>query len=256
MEKKDIVVIGYPKSGNTWATRLVAELVGCHVVGFWNSDHPEIAVEGSDRKSDFSCYKSHHQLSELTQINETSTKMIYVIRDPRDICVSGAHYFNHVSPIPSKSRNIAIRFVNKLHWELAGKRRMIQEMAKALLVGNERIHHWCRVSWKAHVTPFLDRDDVLLIQYDRLLKNPMEQSKRILKFLDLERSESEIDRVVDTHNFEKSQKRFADSGNSEKKQFLRKGGSGEWRHELTSQQKRNFESEIGELLTRFGYDLS
>ena len=62
---KKIIVVGYPKSGCTWATRLVAELVGCPVAGFWQSDKKEIAIEGEDRVSDFRCYKSHHQLAEL-----------------------------------------------------------------------------------------------------------------------------------------------------------------------------------------------
>ena len=48
---KNIIVVGYPKSGCTWATRLVAELVGCPVGGFWQSDKKEIAVEGE--RSDF-----------------------------------------------------------------------------------------------------------------------------------------------------------------------------------------------------------
>ena len=239
-----------------WATRLVAELVGCPVAGFWDSEHQEIAVEGTDRESDFRCFKSHHQLSELNEIKATADKMIYIIRDPRDICVSGAHYFNHVSLIPSKSRNIAIRAVNKLHWEVLGKREMIQEMVQALLVGNERIHHWCRVSWKAHVTPFLNREDVLVINYATLRNSPMEQSKRILEFLDVSKPESEIERAIDTHDFEKSQKRFAASGDRAKKQFLRKGGSGEWRHVLTEDQQLWFENEIGELLGKLGFNLS
>ena len=51
---KNIIVAGYPKSGCTWATRLLAELVGCPVAGFWNSDKDEIAIEGEERALELS----------------------------------------------------------------------------------------------------------------------------------------------------------------------------------------------------------
>jgi hypothetical protein len=56
---KNIIVIGYPKSGCTWATRLVAELVGCPVAGFWQSRRKEIAIEGEERVSDLSLPTNH-----------------------------------------------------------------------------------------------------------------------------------------------------------------------------------------------------
>lgn len=62
---KKIIIAGYPKSGNTWLTRLVAEIVGCPVTGFLYSQHFEIAKEGGDRKSEFECFKSHHKYYEL-----------------------------------------------------------------------------------------------------------------------------------------------------------------------------------------------
>ena len=79
---KEIIVIGYPKSGCTWATRLVAELVGCPVAGFWLSDKEEIATEGQERISDYRCFKSHHQLSELgISPNHSEKRLIYILRD-------------------------------------------------------------------------------------------------------------------------------------------------------------------------------
>lgn len=95
---KNVIIVGYPKSGNTWITRLTAELIGCPVSGFWNEpDNQEIAVEGQSRNSEFRCFKSHHPLSELSNTFDTKdhkkNHIIYVIRDPRDVSVSGAHYF-------------------------------------------------------------------------------------------------------------------------------------------------------------------
>ena len=77
--------MGYPKSGNTWVTRLIAELVGCPVAGLWHSSKIEIAREGQHRVSDFQCFKSHHQLHELhTDKDSDEHYIVYVIRDPRE----------------------------------------------------------------------------------------------------------------------------------------------------------------------------
>ena len=86
---KKIIIAGYPKSGNTWLSRLTANLVGCPVEGFlYNPNNVEIAIEGTERVSDYRVYKSHHQLSELTKEDIQNSKIIYVVRDPRDVLCS------------------------------------------------------------------------------------------------------------------------------------------------------------------------
>ena len=93
--KKKIIIAGYPKSGNTWLTRLVANLVDCPVAGFWGSDHDEIASEGASRMSEFECYKAHQTYEDLIQCSDWSgdCSVIYIIRDPRDVALSGANFF-------------------------------------------------------------------------------------------------------------------------------------------------------------------
>ncbi len=67
-EKKKVIIVGYPKSGNTWITRLTAELLNCPVKGFlYEKDNNEIAIEGLNRTSIYECYKSHHQYNELLE---------------------------------------------------------------------------------------------------------------------------------------------------------------------------------------------
>lgn len=86
MELNTIVITGYPKSGNTWLTRLVGEVTQFPVVGFWNEpDNPEIAIEGLDRENGGEVYKSHHTVSEIFKHEcfiPGSTKVICIIRNP------------------------------------------------------------------------------------------------------------------------------------------------------------------------------
>jgi uncharacterized protein YdiU (UPF0061 family) len=161
----DIIIVGYPKSRNTWVTRLIAELVVCPVVGFWDRSHSnEIAREGLNRLSEFRCFKSHHQLHQLqkTQSNSTSgnQKIIYVIRDPRDITISGAHYFliekwfplsRFFSRFP-KGKEMYKRLINPL---ITPKRYRIEQMVHAVLYGSEE-YPWLRASWSNHYKPYME----------------------------------------------------------------------------------------------------
>src|SRR6056297_564086 len=93
-----VIASGYPKSGNTWLTRLTAQLIGCPVKGFWtqpqNKDH---AIEGTERVSEYRCFKSHHTYQSLeesfTTFGNRTEKVIYIVRDPRDVAISATFFF-------------------------------------------------------------------------------------------------------------------------------------------------------------------
>ena len=186
---KNIVVVGYPKSGCTWATRLVAELVGCPVAGFWQSDKKEIAVEGEHRVSDFRCYKSHHQLAELgLQPNDPDAWLIYVLRDPRDIAISAANYFQFdrfpgLAALFRSVRRGEKLYRHTLYPLLVSQNYRLDRMTGALLHGSAEVHNWCRVSWREHWRPY-EQAGVPIIRYEDLLATPEEQSRRILGHLE------------------------------------------------------------------------
>src|SRR5262245_10669587 len=98
MTKRRVLVAGYPKSGNTWLTRLTAELLGAPVKGFWKEpDNDEIAVEGQTRVSDIEVYKGHHSYGAMRR-DFSLADVVYVVRDVRDVAISGAHYFSFKPP--------------------------------------------------------------------------------------------------------------------------------------------------------------
>lgn len=90
---QEVLVVRYPKSGNTWLTRLVAELISCPVKGFFGQpNNPEIAIEGSNRQSNYIVFKGHQTFHKVCQKIQHK-HLIYIVRDVRDVAISGANFF-------------------------------------------------------------------------------------------------------------------------------------------------------------------
>jgi Sulfotransferase domain len=253
----DVVVAGYPKSGTTWVVQLVAELISGPVVGFWDSGHEEIACEGLDRRSEFRCFKSHHQLCELRSAqSRRETAVIYVIRDPRDVAISAAHYFR-VTRWPA----VAAAFcptLKRLYRGLAAKiapastAYRVDRMVDAVLYGSKHVHHWMRVPWKAHYEPFVAGKRFWL-RYEDLLAEPERQCARILSYLEYDRSRREIRAAVENQSFRKRRDAALRGGDSRRVKHLRDGTSGQWRRHLTAYQLGQFRDVLADDLRYFGY---
>ena len=257
--KRKIIIVGYPKSGNTWLTRLTAELVGCPVAGFlYAYRQDEIAVEGQERESPYVVYKSHHQLSELTAEDRSNADIIYVIRDPRDVYLSGINYFK-------------LRFFRRVNWSKLGKLAPVfrdadglinslyhrinvkRAVRRAVLYGDERVNRWCRTSWGEHVHPYLATENVLKVRYEDLLNEPEAVSASILQFLDLPPTPSHITKAVERQSFARVRNKFTAAGETEKAAFLRRGEAEQWREGMPGKHRARFQKVFGDLLERLRY---
>ena len=255
---KKIIVAGYPKSGCTWATRLVAELIGCPVDGFWQSDKKEIAVEGENRISDFRCYKSHHQLAELgIQPNEPDAWIVYILRDPRDIAISAANYFQFdrfpgLAALFRRVRRGEKFYRHTLYPLLVRENYRLERMTEALLHGSAEVHNWVRVSWRDHWRPY-EQAGVLIVRYEDLLLHPEEQSDRIVRRLGIGRTPAEIATAVQNQSFERKKQALLHSGETGRAKFMRVGKSGQWRENLPAPLQARFARELCAELTKWGY---
>jgi hypothetical protein len=259
----NIIIAGYPKSGNTWLTRLVAEIVNCPVAGFWNSNHDEIAIEGLARKSNFKCYKSHHEYSELKDLDVTQNKIIYLVRDPRDVVISGTKYFQLTEVL--KERNTLIKIYNKIQFLLTKpfypKWNYIdflkkKQLIKAVLEGNEKVHFWCKISWKKHVLPYLNHSSVLCLRYEDLKSNPLEESKRINAFLNLNRTQDELVNAINNQSFGNIKEKFEKSKDTRRANFLSKGESNYWISSFSFCEKMLFSLKLRQTLNKFNYKIN
>jgi hypothetical protein len=131
--KKNILIVGYPKSGTTWLSRLVANLVDCPFKGNWGfSNINDGFTEGKNRISNFNCYKSHHLYDNINLVeNKSIYKIIYVIRDPRDVVISGMYFF---------------KFSNQFN-KFITKKRKKKKMINAILSGDKKVNEWLKNSW-------------------------------------------------------------------------------------------------------------
>jgi len=238
--KKNIIIVGYPKSGSTWVTRLTAEVIGCPVAGFWQGVHKELAVEGDQRSSEYQCFKSHHTYDELTEGDDRIFKIIYVLRDPRDVVISAKHFFRHI-PVSFYQRIIRkIPFIGKkLHQSHLNK-----YFIEGIINGNAEIHGWMRISWKEHYSSYLEKHDVIILRYEDFIDHPERELVKILEHLEIERTPQEISNAIRHQSKEERKKEFLEKGDMENYHFIRSGSSGNWREEFSGSDRKMFRREL------------
>jgi hypothetical protein len=251
MSVRRILVVGYPKSGNTWLTRLTAELLAAPVTGFWSEPGAvEIAVDGTWRNSSFEVYKGHQRL-DAVRADFDLKDIVYVVRDVRDVVVSGAHYFSF------RSRTLGGRLGRAARWlwppsPEAEAMRRVDRMLNTAAAGDGRVSPWCAATWDSHVADYLDAG-AFVIRYEDMLHTPESECSRLLQHLGAHSSAERIRAAIARQAFANAKLRFATNGDSKRAAFLRQGSSGDWIKTLTSEQSAFCAERFAPMLARLGY---
>lgn len=246
----DVFLVSYPRSGNTWTRFLLGNLIAPgDPVTFANIESriPEIYFN-SDRVlrslprprllKSHECFQPHYR------------KVIYIVRDPRDVAVSFYHHNVKAGNIPDdyRMRDFIPRFINA---EFDAK--------------------WG--SWSDHVRSWLvlrqGRPDFILLRYEEMKSEPLRELSRIAAFLqkswftNLGRNAEQLQRAVDLSSPERmrelekkqaSQWVLTKSTRSDKP-FVRSAIAGEWKSQLPEESVVALESAWGNLMRSLGYEL-
>jgi hypothetical protein len=252
MKKRRILIAGYPKSGNTWLTRLTAELLGAPVQGFWKEPlNREIAVEGQNRVSDFEVFKGHHTYGAMRRDFDLAD-VVYIVRDVRDVALSGAHYFSFRPPSWFGKVTMGTQRLTA-----AARRESLEairtcRMILTLADGDGQVSPWCAQPWDEHIYAYVDAG-ACVIKYEDLLATPERECRRLLAHFGVERSAAQVQHAIAAQTFQVAKRRFLAQGDEKRANFLREGRAGAWSTRLSPAQQQFCRERFGKLLSHLGY---
>ena len=157
-------------------------------------------------------------------------RFLYVVRDVRDVAVSG-WFFNLT--VDSKRTLETFRDINEYAVYIAG-------------------------SWTSHVAAglrFVEQNSGLAacVKYEDLHGAPIEEASRLFKFLGTDTDERTVGRCIASVDFSRLSGGRA-RGTENRSSFYRKGIVGDWSNHLGTRTISAMESRAGGLMDRLGYE--
>jgi hypothetical protein len=237
----DIFVVSYPKSGNTWTRFLIANLMyENQFIGFHNIEEklPDI-YRCAD--SDLLRLKSPRILKSHEYFDPRYKKVIYIVRDPRDVLISYYHHQIKFGKLPEGHP--------------------LEEYSARFQAGEvDRFG-----TWGENVGSWMGArdagDNFLVLRYEDLLNNSQKELRNIASFLKFERSDEAIRLAVSmssADNMRLLEQQQAMTWKVTKKSrrdktFVRVAKAGGWRDNLPEGIALSIRQRWGGWMDRFDY---
>lgn len=242
LRPSDLFIVTYPKSGTNWIGYFLACLLLKKddriktdiTLANYRQYIPDINTEYME-KQDLSMYNHLADPRVFTvhaPYDPSFSRVVYVVRDPRDVMVS--YYYYHCRTDPSFSMSIDDFVQTNSVWPC---------------------------DWGVHVSSWLhhaQEQHILLVRYEDLLTDPAHWFEKIVTHATIQASNVEIARAVDQSSFNNmrrlEEKHGIRSVNGDQSiRYTRQGKAGNWRTELKQETVVVVEERYPELMNRLGY---
>lgn len=223
VREDDRFIVSYPRSGSTWVRFLLANLISSEPVSFLNIERilPDIY---QNRSRFLGRFDSPRYLKSHEPFDPRYSRVLYLVRDPRDVCVS---YYNYLHKMGWVNDGISLgAFVDLfLRGEIPG----------GYGTWGENAGSWTGARG--------DSDAFMLVRYEDLLEDTLLRLTEMSRFLLIRASNSALQDAVRASRIEEM-KRFEDEqaeewlpikGSDPRVRFIRGAGVGAWRDLLSKE---------------------
>jgi hypothetical protein len=240
----DVFLVSFPKSGNTWTRFLLANLIYSEQLATFANIHRLIPDPSGTTKRDFARIPKPRIIKSHECFDPRYGRVIYIVRDPRDVALSQYHYHRKLNKIDDDSpiENFVTRF-------LAG----------------ETCPHG---SWGQNVVTWLATSEgdprFLLLRYEDMVADAARELAKIVTFLGISANPEQIARAVERSSASRMRKLEETQtdqceltkGSRKDLSFVRAASSGGWRSELPASMVGRIEAAWGPLIRHLGYELT
>jgi hypothetical protein len=243
----DTFIVSYPKSGNTWTRFLVANLAYPETPANFSNietlipDSVALSRRRLARAPRPRIIKSHEYF------NPTWLRVIYIVRDPRDVALSQFHFHRKRKLIGDDYP--PERFVSRF-------------------IAGDTTWPFVYGSWGENVSSWLatrhGRPGFLLLRYEDMVAHPERELARVAPFLNIDPQPQRIAQAVERSSadkmreLEKAQANVWSLTKETRKDipFVRSAKSGGWQSGLSADSVAEIENAWGSLMNWLGYELS
>jgi hypothetical protein len=241
----DVFLVSYPKSGNTWTRFLIANLVYPEKNPDFSNINDLVPDPEAMAKRDLERASRPRLLKSHQYFDPRYPKVVYIVRDPRDVVLSEYHF-------DIKRRAIPDDFP-------------VPEFVARFVRGE--VNHQSGTWFENAASWFYTRrrdPRFLLVKYESLQSQAMDEMERIANFLGISATPERLAFAIEQSSadrmreLEKKQAHLWSSTRETRKDkpFVRAAKSGGWKAELSESSLAQIESAWGGLMREIGYELS